>query len=153
MATTTNTKGYKVLPDSFRVIQGDGITVDTVEVILQNMKERGLSASNIAFGQGGGLLQQVDRDTLKFAMKCSAIKVNGYWRDVFKDPITDKGKQSKKGRLALVKRDGVYKTVRQEDIKQGENLLQDIYLNGKLLNTTDFTAVRARAAEGLKNLS
>ena len=148
-----NTKGYKVLPKSFRIIQGDGITVDTVKVILESMKERGLSASNIAFGQGGGLLQQLDRDTLKFAMKCSAIKVNGYWRDVFKDPITDKGKQSKKGRLALINKDGVYETVRKEEAKHEDNLLQDIFLNGKLLNITDFSSVRALAAKGLEKIS
>lgn len=98
---TVNSKGYKVLPPEVRVIQGDGITPDTLETILKNLEFRGLSASNIAFGMGGGLLQMVNRDTYKFAMKCSAAEVDGEWIDVFKDPITDNGKNSKKGRLSL----------------------------------------------------
>ena len=57
----------------------------------------GYSADNIAFGMGGGLLQHVNRDTMKFAMKCSAIVKDGHVVEVYKDPITDQGKKSKKG--------------------------------------------------------
>jgi nicotinamide phosphoribosyltransferase len=63
------------------------------------MESLGFSAENFAFGSGGDLMQNVSRDTLKFAMKCSAIKVNGEWRDVYKDPITDQGKKSIRGRV------------------------------------------------------
>lgn len=149
---TVNSKGYKVLPNHFRVIQGDGIDSDAINSILSKMKSKGLSASNIAFGQGGGLLQQVDRDTLKFAMKASAIKSGVFWRDVYKDPITDKGKQSKRGRLALVKEDNQYRTVRLEEAAVGSNVLNTVFENGKLYNTTNFADVRKRAEEGLKNL-
>merc|ERR1712066_256934 len=48
-------------------------------------------------------LQKVNRDTFKCAFKCSEITVSGASREVFKDPITDKGKASKKGRLTLQK--------------------------------------------------
>lgn len=146
----TNSKGYRVLPSSFRVIQGDGINVDTIRVILENMKAKGLSASNIAFGQGGGLLQQVDRDTLKFAMKCSAIKVGGFWRDVYKDPVTDSGKQSKRGRLAIRKDNrGNYVTIRENECLPSENLLETVYQDGKILKTVNFSEIRTRAAQGL----
>jgi hypothetical protein len=40
-------------------------------------------------------------DTQKCAFKCCSIVVNGEEREVFKDPITDPGKKSKKGRLTL----------------------------------------------------
>jgi nicotinamide phosphoribosyltransferase len=100
---SVNEKGYKVLNPCVRLIQGDGIDGAMIEKILQNFAKNGWSADNIAFGCGGGLLQKVDRDTQKFAMKCSAMKVNGEWIDVFKDPITDKVKKSKKGRLMLYK--------------------------------------------------
>ncbi|CAL1158989.1 unnamed protein product, partial [Cladocopium goreaui] len=56
---------------------------------------------NIGFGSGGALLQKLNRDTFKCAFKCAEITINGEKRDVFKDPITDKGKASKKGRLTL----------------------------------------------------
>jgi nicotinamide phosphoribosyltransferase len=93
---TTNAKGFKVLPDHIRVIQGDGINEQSLVRILQRLYDAKISIDNIAFGMGGGLLQKVDRDTYGWAMKCSAARVNGEWRDVYKDPIGG-GKTSKKG--------------------------------------------------------
>lgn len=152
---TVNSKGYKVLPDYFRVIQGDGINVDTIKTISDSMTKLGLSASNIAYGQGGGLLQQIDRDTLKFAMKASAICINGVWKDVYKDPVTDTGKRSKRGRLALMLTvvDGkdVYETVRKEEAADhpGVEVMQEVFNNGKLVNLTTFEEVRKRANKQL----
>ncbi len=97
VARSYNSKGYKVL-DKFRFIWGDGITPKTMDTILIATEKWGWAASNFAFGSGGDLMQNINRDTCKFAIKCSAIKVNGEWRDVFKDPITDKGKTSLRGR-------------------------------------------------------
>ena len=106
-----NDKGYKVLNPAVRVIQGDGISSrDDLYEILDNMKDAGYSADNVAFGMGGGSLQQVNRDTLKFAMKCSAIKQNGVWKDVYKNPVDAPWKASKGGRfddnLQVVWKDG-----------------------------------------------
>jgi len=144
-----NSKGYKVLPSYFRVIQGDGIDSEMIYDILSIMKEKGLSASNIAFGQGGGLLQKVDRDTLKFAMKASAIKINGLWNDVYKDPITDPGKKSKRGRLALVMHheDTVSFPITKPEIEvlPENNLLKDVFVDGKIVRTHSFADVRKRA--------
>jgi nicotinamide phosphoribosyltransferase len=97
---TKNAKGFRVL-NNVRLIQGDGINELTVRSILGAFMAMGWSADNIAFGMGGALLQIVDRDTQKFAMKCSAAEVNGQWIDVVKDPITDSGKKSKAGRVTL----------------------------------------------------
>ena len=50
------------------------------------------------------MLQKLNRDTQKCAFKCSEItKLDGTTTLVYKDPITDKGKLSKKGRLSLEK--------------------------------------------------
>ena len=145
-----NSKGYKVLPPYIRVIQGDGINHESIEDILSNMEAHGWSADNVAFGMGGAMLQGVNRDTLKFAMKASAAKVNGTWRDVYKDPVTDTGKRSKRGRLALVKRDGEYGTIREDALTDPRtNLLETVYRDGKILGSTTLADVRARAAEGL----
>lgn len=141
---TLNAKGFKVL-NNVRVIWGDGITRLTIETMAMTLKARGYSADNIAFGQGGALLQQIDRDTCKFAMKCSAAEVNGEWIDVFKDPITDQGKKSKAGRLALVKENGKYETVRIEDLNGRKDELEVRFLNGVLVNETTFAQVRERA--------
>jgi len=94
-----NEKGYKVL-NNVRVIQGDGLNgPEDFEKILKVLTGAGFSADNLAFGMGGGSLQQVNRDTLKFAMKLSAIKVNGEWRDAFKCPADAPWKASKAGRF------------------------------------------------------
>ncbi len=141
-----NSKGYRQLPDYLRVIQGDGIAQDTIGLILKAMMERKLSAENIAFGMGGGLLQKVNRDTLKFAMKASAVKINNVWCDVFKAPVTDSGKTSKKGRLALIKyQQNHYQTLRQEQIANQVNQLSLVFKNGELLIDDSFEKIRFRA--------
>merc|ERR1712190_529932 len=103
--------GHKLLPPCIRVIQGDGINADSLEVILKHMKDKGWAADNLAFGSGGGLLQKLHRDTQKCAFKCSYAMVNGAGVDVVKDPITDPGKKSKKGMLTLENQGGKWVTV------------------------------------------
>lgn len=76
--------------------------------------------------QNCGLLQKCNRDTHKFALKACAAEVDGVWRDVYKDPITDEVKKSKKGRLKLVRDGDGVKTVREEET--GENLLETVFL-------------------------
>jgi nicotinamide phosphoribosyltransferase len=148
---TVNSKGYKVLPSYVRVIQGDGINEDSLPRILENLKAKGFSADNIAFGMGGGLLQAWNRDTLKYAMKASAIRINeGEWEGFAKDPITDAGKTSKKGRLGLVKECGVgscgYRTLPEEIADSKGNLLRTVFKNGELLIEDTFQEIRDRAA-------
>lgn len=141
-----NDKGYKVLPDFIRIIQGDGISASSIAAILREMKNRRLSAENVAFGMGGELLQKVHRDTQKFAMKASAVCINGQWRDVYKDPITDSVKRSKKGRLALIKENGEFKTVARDAVSPSENLLVPVYRDGQLIVDDALDAIRQRAA-------
>jgi nicotinamide phosphoribosyltransferase len=146
--TTINTKGFKVLKN-VRVIQGDGVNEESIGQILQRLKNEGFSASNIAFGIGGSLLQKVNRDTLKFAYKTSAIVVDGELRDVYKQPITDSGKNSKKGRLDLVKDEaGNYQTVRLPDVttlSAKDSQLRTVYENGELLIDDNLGEIRGRA--------
>ncbi|PUA29534.1 MAG: nicotinate phosphoribosyltransferase [Cellvibrio sp. 79] len=148
---TTNTKGYKVLPACVRLIQGDGVCATSIDAILAEMKKRGLSADNVGFGMGGELLQKVNRDTQKFAMKASAICINGEWRDVYKDPITDQGKRSKKGRLALTKINGQFQTVARNSINPIANELVTVFRNGKLITEYTFDQVRNQALGQVQN--
>ena len=144
-----NGKGYKVLHPSVRVIQGDGIDAKELENVLIKVKDVGFSAENVAFGSGGGLLQKVNRDDAKFAMKCSAIEVDGEFREVFKDPATDSSKKSKKGRLALYKTiGGEYFTLRQDANKYelepvgAIGVLETVYKNGVLYRNQTFDEIR-----------
>jgi len=142
--TTKNEKGYKVLPPYIRIIQGDGVNQDSINDILEGMEEIGFSAENVVFGSGGALLQQLDRDTSKFALKCSMAIVNGEAIDVFKDPVTDTGKRSKKGAITLVKDDfGNFRSVRLTEVGDQTEILQEVYRNGELLIDQTFAEVRA----------
>lgn len=141
---TVNEKGYKVLPSCVRVIQGDGINRESIKVILANMEDRKLALDNIAFGMGGAMLQHMNRDTLKFAMKASSAIVDGEPRDVYKEPVGDKGKASKRGILVLNKTTGGYRT-RQRWDTAGPNVLRPVYRNGELLVDDNFSDIRARS--------
>ena len=139
--TTVNDKGYKVLHPKVRILQGDGMDAEAIEALLAVITKEGWSADNLVFGMGGGLLQKVHRDTQKFAFKCSWAKIDGKGRDVYKDPITDKGKKSKKGRMKLiVDGNGNYQTVGADD--KGTDLLETVFENGQLMNAYTFEAVR-----------
>ena len=143
-----NEKGYTVLDPHVRLIWGDGIDYQALCTICATLKANGWSLDNIAFGSGGGLLQKLNRDTQKCAFKCSSITVGGQDRDVFKDPVTDPGKASKRGRLALVAdSEGSYvtKTACPREGVPGD-VLVEVFRDGTLLVDQSFDDVRARAA-------
>jgi nicotinamide phosphoribosyltransferase len=142
-----NTKGYKVL-NNVRVIYGDGINETSIRGILLNVKMAGYSADNIAFGMGGALLQHMNRDTMKWAMKASAAYINGEWVDVYKDPVTDSGKKSKRGRMSLFRSrlTGEFMTIRTDEVRidsEWENMMEPVFIDGRLLRKQTFDEVRA----------
>jgi nicotinamide phosphoribosyltransferase len=131
-----------------------------------------LAAENFVFGSGGDLMQNHTRDTMGFAVKCSSITVDeGYpietgkvfdngvpemvWEpaykdiDVFKDPITDSGKKSKKGKVAT------YYNAQTNDYIVGnvENkypgyvtALNTVYKNGEIIKETTLDEIRSKTA-------
>lgn len=148
--TDINSKGYKVLRN-VRMIQGDGVNPQSIGAILDRTIADGFSAANIAFGMGGALLQRLDRDTLGFAYKASAIDVDGVWRDIFKDPATDSAKRSKRGLLGLVGAGGDWATVpvdgeRFEPLDGRHNALRPVWRDGQLLIDESLMQIRHRAA-------
>lgn len=141
---TINDKGYIVL-NNVRLIWGDGINYDAIKSIYRICVDTLMfSADNLAFGMGGALLQIVNRDDQKFVMKASAALINGEWVDVYKDPITDPGKKSMKGRFSVVLRDGKYVT-QSYDETLSDDLLKVRYKNGEVFDSPDFATIRARA--------
>src|SRR3990167_150498 len=145
---TINTRGYKVL-NNVRVIQGDGINEGSIAEILRTATLAKYSASNIAFGMGGALLQQVNRDTQRFAYKCSATKENGFWYGRWKNPVTHPGKARKGGRPDLIRMpDGTFATVFENPGRPAsESELVTVFEDGKLLKTWTLEEVRSRAKE------
>jgi nicotinic acid phosphoribosyltransferase len=141
---TINEKGFKVLNPKVGIIWGDGIDATGIEAITRNAKNIGFSTENLVFGMGGGLLQKHNRDTQRFAFKCSAQKRGGVWTDIFKNPI-DQSKASKKGKLALVIENGEYKTIQSAGDNVEGDLLKTVFENGELVNELDFNQVIANS--------
>jgi nicotinamide phosphoribosyltransferase len=147
-----NKKGYCV-PKYIKVLQGDGINEHSVITPYQIAKEVGLSADAVMTGSGGGLMQaNIDRDTCKFAFKASNVTRGGVDYPIAKDPITDPGKRSKKGRLHLINTDEGYQTFAEADQNLGKffhqtDVLRTIYENGKLSNMETFAQIRERLAQ------
>jgi nicotinamide phosphoribosyltransferase len=144
-----NRKGFKVL-NHVRLIQGDGVNETSIQEILERLTEQGFATDNVAFGMGGALLQQMNRDTQKFAMKCSAARINGQWVDVFKDPVTDPGKASKKGRLDLVRDANTreFLTYAMADTRSAQpSELVEVFRNGRITRQWTFAEVRARSEQ------
>ena len=124
-----NKKGYKVLKN-INVIQGDGITMDTIEKILEATTSAGFSAENITFGMGGGLLQKVNRDTMSFATKLSEITdIDGNKIPIMKAPKTDGLKVSLPGEMKVCMNADGYLEARTPE-EDGDNLLEVVYDGG-----------------------
>ncbi|MDE1869419.1 MAG: nicotinate phosphoribosyltransferase [Candidatus Micrarchaeota archaeon] len=145
-----NEKGYRTLNEKVRIIQGDGIDHAMVDRILNALTAAGWSADNLVFGSGGGLLQKMNRDTLKFAFKCSYVEVNGEGRNVFKDPITDRGKMSKQGILKLVESSDGFKTVSKSEL--GADALREVFRDGKVLVNYKFDEIRSLAESNTRRI-
>lgn len=145
-----NAKGYKVLDKHVRLIQGDGVNMKSIKQIVDIFESNGYSTDNITFGSGGGLLQKFDRDTMKFAIKCSYVEIDGIGGlSVAKDPITDPGKRNKPGRLKLIKtKNGSYQTLSSishtADYDKADDQLVTVYENGQLLREYSFDEIRAK---------
>lgn len=104
---TYTSKGYKLLDNHVRLIQGDGIDKDMIIDILNTGAACGYAADNWVFGSGGGLLQKWNRDDQRFAIKPSygekLVDGNVVGFDLSKKPKTDLTKSSKPGKLKLHK--------------------------------------------------
>lgn len=141
--------GYKLLPPCVGVLWGDGIDHYGIRKILQAMKDAKWSAANIVFGMGGGLLQKLNRDTQKVAIKCCNAVINGQQVEIWKDPITDPGKASKRGRQALLddQQGGYHSMQYKGDGKLGYpfDILEPAYLNGEVLRFQKFPEIRQLA--------
>jgi nicotinamide phosphoribosyltransferase len=143
-----NRKGWKVISPQVRFIQGDGVNYYTIQNMISQLTRKGWSMDNWSFGMGGALLQQVNRDTLRFALKCSAIDIHGRWHDVYKQPVTDPGKDSRAGRFVLLKQGSEFVTEKQETAAatQGTDQLETVLEDGVLRREQTLDEIRGIAA-------
>lgn len=153
---TVNEKGYKVLPPQIRVIQGDGVNLDSIIEIYEFLDSKNISPENIALGMGGKLLQaDINRDTNNFAIKVCYAIVDGEEVDVQKSPTElDKdgnyqksSKKSKKGLMKLVKTETGFTTLISEDegYDEAKDELVEVFRMGVLTKRYTFDEIRERA--------
>ena len=145
---TVNDNGYYVLNPKVGMIYADGINYHSINGILHNVVEAGYCVSNLIFGMGGALIQEIDRDTNGVAIKCSSAIINGVKVEVFKDPI-DSSKKSKKGELKLHESLGsfhTYSSCDSDDInfKRLVDSLKVVFKNGEHLNKPSYGEIKAR---------
>jgi nicotinamide phosphoribosyltransferase len=154
---TVNSKGFKVLPPQVRVIQGDGVNINSIKEIYEMLVKEKISAENIVFGMGGKLLQAgIDRDFFNFATKLCYAVIDGEERNVVKSPIeidenfneVESFKKSKQGIPKLVP-DGHGDFYTATSIEEGWEELEDalisVFENGELLVDYTFEEICATA--------
>lgn len=154
---TTNSKGFKVLPPQIRVIQGDGVNINSIKEIYQFLTKNRISAENIVFGMGGKLLQaEIDRDTQNFATKACYAVVGDEERNVVKSPTeidenfnqVKSFKKSKRGIPKLVRINrNEFETVTsiQEGFDSYQDEMVEVFNNGVITKEWTFDEIRERA--------
>jgi len=147
---TETEKGFKLLDEHIGLIYGDSITLQRAKIITERLAAKGFASTNVVFGVGSYTYQYATRDTFGFAMKATAGKVNGEYRDIFKDPKTDGGdKKSAKGFMKVVKDENDdYVLLDQQDgneVMYGDrenDCLVTVFSNGHLIVEESFANIR-----------
>ena len=157
--STINSKGYKQLNPKVGAIYGDSITLERGKAICEGLKQIGYASTNMIFGIGSFTYQYVTRDTFGLAFKATAIRRNGVWHEMFKNPITDNGmKKSARGLLMVLPETTTngqtgtvdlsnYKlreNVTEEEEASAWNMLQPVFRDGRLLKEYTLKEIRQR---------
>jgi nicotinamide phosphoribosyltransferase len=144
---TTTSQGYRLLDEHIGLIYGDSITVERQQAILEQLAEKGFASGNVVLGIGSYTYVYVTRDTDGWAMKATAVVVNGELRPIFKSPKTDDGtKISAKGLIQVTMGPDGRLIMKDEctwaEEKQG--LLIPVFRDGVLLRKQTLGEIRER---------
>lgn len=145
-----NSKGYKVLDSHIGAIYGDSITYQRMMEIFERLERKSFASSNVVFGIGSYTYQYVTRDVLGFAVKCTAVTIDGDEHIVFKAPKTDSKKKSQRGRVKVVNNGDSYVDNLYSDSDYSDDVMQTIFKDGKLLVEDNFQTLRERAVEDIQ---
>lgn len=143
---TINDKGYKQLDSHIGAIYGDSITPDRADRIFRRLEEKGFASTNVVLGIGSYTYQYNTRDTLGQAIKATHGVIDSVPRDLFKDPLTDKGdKKSAKGLLAVFEENGSYVLKEQATWDEVTNCaLNPVFIDGHFVAPESFGKIRNR---------
>lgn len=149
---TTNSLGQKVLDPHVGLIYGDSITLERAAEICHRLHSKGFASTNVVFGIGSFTYQYNTRDTFGFAMKATAVIINGNIIEIYKDPVTDDGtKRSAKGFIRVDYDDSGKITLYDSQNIYEENLglLRIVFHNGKMYGEVTFSEIRNIAETSL----
>lgn len=105
----TTTNNYRYPSTKVGLLYGDSITLERQRDIYTRLESANLAACNLVLGVGSYTYQFKSRDSLGFAVKATACKINGELKEIFKQPKTDDGtKNSLKGLIAVYEENGTY---------------------------------------------
>lgn len=136
---TRNLKEYDELNNKLGVLWGDGIDREGISKILQKVASHNLSVKPLVFGQGGGLLQKINRDTHRFAIKASCQKRNGVWHDIRKETL---GKTSRSGKFSVEQVGNKFSCMKLGS--STNDMLKTVYRHGDIVDES-FDTIVARA--------
>ncbi|WP_409431321.1 nicotinate phosphoribosyltransferase [Mycobacterium sp. SMC-16] len=141
---TVNAAGYRELDPHIGVIYGDSITHDRADAITANLMRQGYVSTTPVLGFGSYTYQYVTRDTFSIAMKATWVQVDGRGRDIAKAPVTDPGKRSARGRLAVVRDEhGLTLLQGAAGAVEATDAMRTVFEDGVIVNPVSFAEVRA----------
>ncbi|XP_049528288.1 nicotinamide phosphoribosyltransferase [Dermacentor silvarum] len=148
-SVTVNSLGFRELPPYVRLMHSDGMTLEMAEAVLANAKAHRWSAQNVLLASDGTLMRDPRGPAQRFAFQCSAAIVGGHEKEVHRNPMTDTGLSSKKGRLTLQHSVSGYTTVEHGQGNPEEDCLVHVFKDGHLLVDQTFEDIRRRSQEPL----
>lgn len=151
----TTIRNYRYPSAKVGLLYGDSITLERQKQIYLRLENANMAACNLVLGIGSYTMQFKSRDSLGFAIKCSAVTINGEHKEVFKRPKTDDGtKNSLKGYAKVIETTKYLRTqyevidqVSAEEEKEG--CLETIFEDGKLVKEYTLKEIRERIDNGL----
>lgn len=142
---TTDT-GFRYPSTKIGLLYGDSITLERQKQIYLRLEGAGMAACNLVLGVGSFTYQFKSRDSLGFAVKATACKINGELKEIFKQPKTDDGtKNSLKGLIAIYEENGTY--VAKDcvsEVEEMEGALEPVFVNGSLVKDYSLSEIRER---------
>lgn len=142
---TTDT-GFKYPSTKIGLLYGDSITLERQKQIYLRLEGAGMAACNLVLGVGSFTYQFKSRDSLGFAVKATACKINGELKEIFKQPKTDDGtKNSLKGLITIYEENGTY--VAKDCVSEAEEMegaLEPVFVNGSLVKDYSLSEIRER---------
>lgn len=153
---TINSKGYKVLDPHVGLLHGEGVTLENIEAIFDDIVAAGFSTENLVLGVGAYVYSvKISRDDFAQAMKASACIIDGEEKMIFKFPKSEAEafKRSPKGAVSIHGESGSYTMVEQltiEEAKQdAENRMELVYTPGNDVKITPLHVIRQRIQDEL----